>query len=80
MILFVGIVLLLFFAVVGSSAVVGGALGRNRVPYRHVWAKQLSSTAKLASDVLESEECVEKLACELFRKARGHTAENWITK
>lgn len=79
MIFFVGILLLLFFAVVGSATVAGSALGR-RVPYRHSIAKQLSSTAQLASDVLGSEECVERISCEIFRKAKGHEAENWIER
>lgn len=85
MILFVGVVLLVFFAVVGSSAVVGNALGRGRPPYKgygHVgWAKQLSdSTAKLASNVLTSDECIERISCEVMRQAKSFGVEKLLKR
>ena len=80
MIFFVGIVLLVFFAVVGSSAVVGSALqGKRRQQHYHpdVFAKRLSSsTAKLASDVLSSDQCIERISCEVFKKARKLGADD----
>lgn len=82
MILFVGIALLVFFAVVGSSAVVGGAIGRHRVPYKStVYARELSSrTAKLASEVLSSDQCIERVSCEVAKRARILGAENLIMR
>jgi len=83
MIFFVGVTLLVFFAVVGSSAVVGGSLGRNRPQYRPVggWGGNSfsSRTAKLASDVLNSDQCIERISCEVFREAKSFGAENFIT-
>ncbi|CAL8135313.1 unnamed protein product [Orchesella dallaii] len=81
MILFVGIVLLLFFAVVGSAAVAGGAAGiGRRVPTRFPFARDLGSSAALARSVLSSEECVERISCEVFRVAKGYKAQNWILR
>jgi hypothetical protein len=87
MIFFVGIVLLLFFAVVGSSAVVGQAssFGRNKIPYHYRPTTKFgqdwsSRSVKLASDVLSSDQCIEKISCEVLRKARHLGAENLIMR
>ncbi|ODN03042.1 hypothetical protein Ocin01_03628 [Orchesella cincta] len=80
MILFVGIVLLLFFAVVGSAAVAGGAAAIGRRTTRFPFARDFSSSAALARSVLGSEECVERISCEVFRVAKGYKAQNWILR
>lgn len=82
MILFVGIVLLLFFAVVGSAAVAGSAtaIGRHDIPTRFAFARDFSSSMGLARDVLSSEQCVERISCEMFRLAKGYKAQNWMLR
>lgn len=83
MIIFVGVVLLIFFAVVGSAAVIGSAspIGRHDVvPTRYAFARDLSSSAVLARDVLSGEQCVERISCELFRAAKGYKAQNWMLR
>lgn len=82
MIVFVGVVLLIFFALVGSAAVIGSAthIGRHDVPYRFAFARDLSSSAVLARNALSSEQCVERISCEVFRVAKGYKLQNWMLR
>ena len=71
MIIIVGILLLLFFAVVGCATIAGGPVGNKHHHPMYYTGRSLMASAKLAGDVLSSEECVERISCEIMRASKG---------